>query len=401
MDGFELNGIPFVSPSAALRTGFDSLRSPFDWAQGSLRTNGILGLAGGARGSLAAKLESAMTDRAGGERQTGVHPEGPVVVIAGGVGAARFLEGVLAAVSPSEVVAVVNVGDDLEIAGLHISPDLDTVTYTLAGLVNPETGWGVRGDTFAALEQLRALGGTAWFTLGDVDLGTHLYRTERLQAGASLSELTAEIVSALGLGEGGLGCTILPATDGRLRTMVQTDAGELPFQEYFVRRRQSDAVRGLRFEGAESVEPAPGVHEAITQARAVVIAPSNPFLSIGPVLAVPGLRDCLLTTQAPVVAVSPIVAGAAIKGPTAAILESLGHAVSALGVARLYADLIDVFVLDEQDESLREQIERETGVRCVATQTLMHGPAEKRALAEATLAAAAAVSATRAAEKAG
>ena len=311
---------------------------------------------------------------------------GPIVVIAGGVGAARFLEGALAAFPPAEVVAIVNVGDDIEIAGLHISPDLDTVTYTLAGLVNPDTGWGVRGDRFTALDRLRALGGSGWFTLGDTDLGTHLYRTERLRAGAPLSAVTAEIAAA-----SGVGCAILPVTDGRLRTIVQTDAGELPFQEYFVRRRQTDVVRGLRFEGAESVAPAPGVQEALSEARAIVIAPSNPFLSIGPVLAVPGLRDCLLTTAAPVAAVSPIVAGAAIKGPAAAIMRSLGHDVSALGVARLYADLIDVFVIDEQDAALVPVIERETGVRCLATQTLMHGPAEKRALAQRTVEAALAV----------
>ena len=310
-------------------------------------------------------------------------PGGPIVVIAGGVGAARFLEGALAAFPPADVVAVVNVGDDLEIAGLHISPDIDTVTYTLAGLVNPATGWGVRGDRFTALDRLRALGGSGWFNLGDTDLGTHLYRSERLRAGAPLSAVTAEIAAA-----SGLGCAILPATDGRLRTIVETDAGELPLQEYFVRRRAADIVRGLRFEGAESAAPAPGVTEAIGRARAIVIAPSNPFLSIGPVLAVPGLRDCLLTTPAPVAAVSPIVGGAAVKGPAAANLRSLGHDVSALGVARLYADLIDVFVIDEQDAALAAAVEAETGVRCLVTQTLMHGPAEKRALAERTVAAA-------------
>ena len=308
------------------------------------------------------------------------NPQGPIVVIAGGVGAARFLEGAVAAFPPADIVAIVNVGDDLELAGLHISPDLDTVTYTLAEQVNPETGWGVRGDSFAALERLRALGGSDWFSLGDTDVGTHLYRTERLAAGAPLSVVTAEIAAA-----SGIGCVILPVTDGRLRTIVQTDAGELPFQEYFVRRRQTDTVRGLRFDGAESVKPAPGVHEAITQARAVVIAPSNPFLSIGPVLAVPGLRDCLLTTQAPVVAVSPIIAGAAVKGPAAAIMQSLGHDVSALGVARLYADLIDVFVIDQQDAALASEIAGDTGVDCLATQTLMHGPDEKRALALQTV----------------
>ena len=310
--------------------------------------------------------------------------QGPVVVLAGGVGAARFLEGLVRVVPPADVVAVVNVGDDLEIAGLHVSPDVDTVTYTLAGLVNPGTGWGLRDDTSAALERLRDLGGAAWFHLGDRDLGTHLYRTQRLREGAPLSAISGEIARAAGLA-----CTITPATDGRLRTLVQTDDGAmLPFQEYFVQRRQQDVVRAIRFEGAESSEPAPGVDEAIMRARAIIVAPSNPFLSIDPVLAVPGLRDCLLTAAAPIVAVSPVIAGRAVKGPTAALLESLGHDVSAVGVARLYQDLIDAFVLDEQDAALVPRIEGETGVTCHVVQTLMQGLPEKEALAGATLVAA-------------
>ncbi len=305
---------------------------------------------------------------------------GSVVVLAGGVGAARFLQGLVQVVPPQDVCVITNVGDDLEMAGLHVSPDIDTVTYTLAGLVNPETGWGLRDDTFVALDGLRRLGGPDWFNLGDRDLATHLYRTQRLREGALLSDVTAEIARALGLR-----CHITPVTDGRLRTMVATDAGELAFQEYFVQRRQQDRVTGLRFAGAESVEAAPGVHAAITGARAIIFAPSNPFLSIGPILAVPGIRDCLLTSQAPAAAISPIVGGQAVKGPAAAILGSLGHDVSALGVARLYQDLIDVFVLDREDAALADTIAAETGMRCTVTQTMMHGDAEKRALAAATI----------------
>lgn len=307
---------------------------------------------------------------------------GPVVVLAGGVGAARFLEGLVSVVPPEDVFVIVNVGDDLELAGLHISPDIDTITYTLAGLVNPENGWGLRDDTHGALDQLNKLGGPAWFALGDRDLGTHLYRTERLHARATLSTVTAEIATALGVR-----ARIVPVTDQPLRTVVETDAGDLSFQEYFVARGQRDTVRGLRFAGAESCQASPGVHDAITSARLIIFAPSNPFLSIGPILAVPAIRDCLLTSRASAVAISPIVGGKALKGPAAEILRSLGHDVSALGVARLYQDLIDGFVVDEQDAAMADAIEAETGVRCIVTPTIMRGAAEKRALAEATIAA--------------
>jgi len=305
-------------------------------------------------------------------------------VLAGGVGAARFLEGLMQVLEPSDVTAIVNVGDDMEWAGLHISPDLDTVTYTLSGLVNAEMGWGIGGDGRRVLDRLGKLGGPDWFLIGDDDLATHLYRTHRLREGATLAAVTAELAERLGIG-----CRILPATSDRLRTVVQTDAGELAFQEYFVRRRAADQVRSLRFDGADRAAPSPGVIEAIEAADVIVIAPSNPFLSIEPVFAVPGVKRAMRESPAPVAAISPIIGGAAVKGPAAEILASLGHDVSALGVARLYAETADVFILDEADAALAGQVESETGLRCVAVPTLMSGAAEKRALAEATLAAAA------------
>ena len=317
-----------------------------------------------------------MTVRIGGS----LSEAAPVVVLAGGVGAARFLEGVVQVVAPAEVVAIVNVGDDLEIGGLHVSPDLDTVTYTLAGRVNPETGWGLRWDSFAALTALEELGGPAWFQLGDRDLATHIFRTHRLQEGASLSAVTAEITRALGVG-----VRVTPVTDQPLRTVVETPEGEVSFQEYFVRRRSEDRVLGLRFAGLAEAQAAPGVFQAILRACAIVIAPSNPFLSIEPVLAVKGLRDCLLTSEAPKAAISPIIGGEAVKGPAAAILESLGHDVSALGVARLYGDLIDLFVLDERDAALADAVRTEVGTECLVTQTIMSGSEAKRDLARVTL----------------
>ena len=306
-----------------------------------------------------------------------------VAVLAGGVGAARFLEGLVAVADPAEVAAVVNVGDDMEWAGLHISPDLDTVAYTLSGLVNAEMGWGVGGDGRRVLDRLGSLGGPDWFLIGDDDLATHLYRTHRLREGATLAEATAELAITLGIG-----CRIIPVTNDRLRTVVRTDDGELAFQEYFVRRRARDAVLALRFDGADAAVPAPGVIETIEAAGAIVIAPSNPFLSIEPLFAVAGVKRAVIDSPAPVVAISPIIGGAAVKGPAADILASLGHDVSALGVARLYAGVADVFILDEEDAGLAGAIEAETGLRCLAMPTLMSGAAEKRALAEAALAAA-------------
>ncbi len=305
------------------------------------------------------------------------------VVLAGGVGAARFLDGLVRVLPPRDVTAIVNVGDDMEWAGLHISPDLDTVTYTLADLVNPETGWGLRGESRRTLDRLSELGGPDWFMIGDLDLATHLYRTHRLAAGDPLSEITRDLAARLGLE-----CVITPVTNERLRTVVGTYAGELAFQDYFVRRRAADVVHSLRFDGAETARAAPLVEESLNAADVIVIAPSNPFLSIDPLLSVPGVRELVTSHQGKVAAVSPIIGGQAVKGPAADILQSLGHDVSALGVARLYAELADVFILDDADAALASPIEAETGMRVVVMPTLMTDVEAKTALASGTLEAA-------------
>ncbi len=302
-----------------------------------------------------------------------------ITVLAGGVGAARFLRGLIDVVDAASITVIGNTGDDEEFLGLHVSPDLDTVVYTLAGLTDPEQGWGIAGDTYTTLEQSRRLGEEAWFLLGDKDIATHLLRTRMLHEGRSLSEATAAIARALGLG-----CRLLPMSDDRVRTIVSTDAGELSFQEYFVRRRWQDEVRALRFDGIEQARPAPGVLEAIADAEAVIVAPSNPLVSIGPILAVPGVRKALRQRTAPVVAISPIVGGKALKGPADRMLAALGHETSAAGVARLYADFLDVLVIDQEDAALAPEVES-AGVRAVVTDTIMRDEASRRALAQATL----------------
>jgi LPPG:FO 2-phospho-L-lactate transferase len=302
-----------------------------------------------------------------------------IAVLAGGVGAARFLRGLIDVVDAADVTIIGNTGDDEEFFGLHVSPDLDTVVYTLADAVDPERGWGLAGDTYTFLEQMRSLGEETWFLLGDRDLATHVLRTRLLREGRPLSEATAAVARAFGLR-----CRLLPMSDDRLRTIVTTDGGELSFQEYFVRRGQRDEVRALRFDGAAAARPAPGVLEAIAQASAVIVAPSNPLVSIGPVLAVPGVRQALRDSHAPVAAVSPIVGGRALKGPADRMLASLGHASSAAGVARLYADFLDVLVIDREDAALAGAVES-AGVRAVVTDTIMHDAASRRALAQATL----------------
>jgi LPPG:FO 2-phospho-L-lactate transferase len=299
------------------------------------------------------------------------------------VGAARLLAGLVRVVPAADVTAVVNVGDDVELHGLHVSPDLDTITYTVAGAIDQERGWGLAGETWHAMEALgRYPGARAWFNLGDRDLATHLFRTDRLRAGATLSEVTAEIATAWELG-----LRLLPASDDPVRTMVTVeDEGEIGFQEYFVRRHHDVAVRKVRFAGAEEAAPAPGVLEAIAGASTVVIAPSNPIVSIDPVLAVPGIRDAVAARRADVVAVSPIVAGAALKGPADRLLRELGHESSVVGVARLYAPLAATLVVDDADAALAPDVDA-CGVRCVVVPTIMRGPAEAAALAEAVLAA--------------
>lgn len=273
------------------------------------------------------------------------------------------------AAGPECVVAVGNVGDDLEILGLAVSPDLDTILYTLAGLLDEGRGWGVRDESYAALEQAGLLGGSSWFTLGDRDLGLHLVRTEKLRRGEPLSAVTADLARGLGLG-----VRLLPATDDRVRTRIATDGGELDFQEWFVARRHADPVRGVRYAGAEAARPAPGVLEALREADAIVLAPSNPFVSIRPILAVPGIEDAIRAHPGPVAAVSPIVAGRAVRGPLAGMLETLGHEPTALGVARLYRSLAGVFVLDRADASLAGEVEA-LGLRAAVCETVMVDPA--------------------------
>ncbi len=296
-------------------------------------------------------------------------PSDGVAVLCGGVGAARLLAGVVRAVDGAQVTAIVNTGDDVMLHGLHVSPDLDTVTYTLAGAVNTETGWGLQGETWQAMAMVRRYGGIDWFNLGDRDLGTHLYRTHRLRQGASLTEVTAEIAAAWELT-----LTVLPVTDDPLQTRVTVaDEGEIGFQDYFVRRHHDVAVSAVRFVGAETARPAPGVIEAIEQAGVVLIAPSNPIVSIGPLLAVPGVREALLQRRSDTIAISGIVAGKALKGPADRLLVELGHEASVTGVARLYADLASTLVIDDADRDSCAQVEA-SGMHCLVADTIMRDP---------------------------
>jgi LPPG:FO 2-phospho-L-lactate transferase len=300
-----------------------------------------------------------------------------IVVLTGGTGGAKFVQGLAAVVPAHELTVIVNTGDDLTWWGLHVSPDLDSITYALAGMLSRERGWGVEGDTFQCLNGMRRLGAPAWFQLGDRDLATHLRRTELLSETKTLSEATSEILRALGVET-----RILPMTDDRVETRVLTDDGELNFQEYFVREHYQVAVRGVRFEGAERAQPAPGVLEAIAHAEAVVIAPSNPITSIGPILAVPGIRQALRQTRAPAAAISPIIGGAAVSGPAGELMQTQGLPVSVAGVTRCYADFLDLLIADEHDSALGTPVE---GIAMRYTSTLMKSEADKTALAQAVL----------------
>lgn len=299
----------------------------------------------------------------------------PVVGLAGGVGAARFLEGLTRVIEPERVFIIGNTADDTEIHGLHISPDLDTVTYTLAALSNPQHGWGIRGDSFRCLESLGRLGANTWFQLGDLDLATHLFRTERLRQGATLSAVTSEITAALKVRS-----VLVPMSNDRVRTRICTPSGELEFQTYFVKRRARDRVTSTRFEGASEAAPAPGVLEAIAEAEAVILCPSNPFISIGPILAVPGIREALRRKRERVLAISPIVGGRALKGPAGRMMKSMGLRSSAAEVARLYQDFVSVFVLDEVDRAQTGKVQA-LDMRPVVANTIMRGLREKKALA--------------------
>jgi LPPG:FO 2-phospho-L-lactate transferase len=303
-----------------------------------------------------------------------------ITALAGGVGAARFLRGLLEVRDPKDVTAVVNTGDDVVLHGLHVSPDIDTVIYTLAGAVNPETGWGLTGETWTAMDALERYGGLTWFRLGDRDLATHLYRTQRLGEGATLSEVTAELARSWNLA-----LRVLPMTDAPVQTRLDVEGeGEIAFQDYFVRRRHAVAVKAVRYAGAAEAAPAPGVLDAIATASRLVICPSNPVLSIAPILAVPGIEDAVALRRDDVVAVSPIVAGAALKGPADRIMSELGVEATVVGVARLYAPFTGTLVVDEADADLAGAVEAE-GVRCIVTPTVMHGIREAAALAEAVL----------------
>lgn len=305
-----------------------------------------------------------------------------IAALAGGVGAARLLGGMARVLPERDITVVVNTGDDTVLHGLHVSPDLDTVTYSLAGAVNPETGWGLAGETWAAMDALERYGGATWFRLGDRDLATHLYRTQRLREGASLSTITSELAASWDVGS-----RLLPMSDDPVRTHVTlADGVEVEFQDYFVRRRHAVEVQAVRFEGAESARPAPGVIEAIETATTVVVCPSNPIVSIGPILAVPRIEETIASRRADTVAVSPIVAGAAVKGPADRLLTELGHESSVVGVARLYAPLATTLVVDDADADLADRVEAE-GLRCVVAPALMSSPELAAALAKVVLAA--------------
>ncbi len=299
-----------------------------------------------------------------------------LVALCGGVGAARMLSGLVRAVPPADITAIVNVGDDMVLHGLHISPDLDTVAYTLAGMDNRDTGWGVAGETWAVMAELARIGGEDWFRLGDRDLATHLFRTGRLHAGDTLSTVTAQLCARRGIT-----VRLLPVTDDPLRTRLTLaqasplgPAGtEVAFQDYFVRLHHDVAVSGVRFEGAPSTRPAPGVMEALESADTIVVCPSNPVVSIGPLLSVPGVHDALASRRERVVAVSPIVAGAALKGPADRLMVELGTEASVVGVARLYAPWVGTLVVDVADASLAAEVEAE-GIRCIVAPTVMSTP---------------------------
>ncbi len=302
-----------------------------------------------------------------------------VVALAGGVGGAKLVDGLAGARPEARLSVVVNTADDFTLYGLHISPDLDTVMYTLAGIANPATGWGIAGDTGGAMEMIGRYGRETWFWLGDRDLATHVLRTERLRAGARLSEVTAELSRALGVA-----AEILPMCDEPVATLLDTPAGLLEFQEYFARRRQADEVRGIRFQGIERATMPAAVERALAEAACVVLCPSNPIVSIGPILAVPGLRERLRGLRVPIVAVSPIVGGQALKGPADRMLASLGHEVSPVGVAALYRDFLSGIVIDQADEALAGRI-RDLGVAVAVTDAVMRAPGDRARLAAEVL----------------
>ena len=296
------------------------------------------------------------------------------------MGAAKFIRGLVRQIDPARLTVVVNTGDDEEFYGLHVSPDIDTITYTLGGVVNRAQGWGLEGESFNVLPALERFYGKPWFGLGDRDLATHLYRTERMRQGASLTQITAEIAHAFAVKS-----RILPMSNDRVRTFVKLRGRQaIPFQEYFVRGRARGVVEKIELRGIHEARPAPAVLDAIRKSAAIILAPSNPFVSLGPILQLSGMRAALSRVKSRVAAISPIVGGKTIKGPADKMLRGLGMEVSPLGVARLYRDIVGLFVLDNADASYLEPIER-LEVRAFATDTIMSTPERAAALAKAVL----------------
>jgi LPPG:FO 2-phospho-L-lactate transferase len=309
-------------------------------------------------------------------------PSSKITVLAGGVGAARFLRGLFQVVDSSTVTVIVNTADDTVFHGLHVSPDIDTVVYTTAAAIDPERGWGLADESWRAMEALGRYseqGAVTWFNLGDRDLGTHLWRTGRLREGATLTQITAEMAQAWGLG-----FRLLPVTNDPLATFVMTDNGELPFQEYFVRHRHSIAVSAVRFAGVDLALPGPDVISALTDADRIIIAPSNPIVSIGPLLAVAGVRDALIANRARTVAISPIIAGAALKGPADRMLTELGFEASVVGVASLYAPIVSSLIIDTADAERASDVQA-SGVDVIVTDTIMSQPGVGQSLARHAL----------------
>jgi LPPG:FO 2-phospho-L-lactate transferase len=302
-----------------------------------------------------------------------------IVVLTGGTGGAKFVDGLSQVVPAKDLTIIVNTGDDLEWWGLYVSPDLDSITYVLAGLLSKERGWGVKGDTFFCLQAMEELSQPIWFHVGDRDLAVHLLRSRLLREGKTLTEATSEIASRLGVQ-----ATILPMCNSRVETRVDTPIGELSFEEYFVQRWYQDPVNSIRFAGVAEAQPAPGVIEAILSASVVLLAPSNPVTSIGPILAVPGITAALKNTKAPIVAVSPIVAGAAVSGPAGILMAAQGFPVSIAGVVQMYKEFLDVLVVDQRDLQAAEKL-RASGLRVHCTATLMRTADEKTALARAVM----------------
>jgi LPPG:FO 2-phospho-L-lactate transferase len=303
-----------------------------------------------------------------------------ILALAGGVGGAKLADGLYRSLAPDALTIVVNTGDDFDLFGLRISPDADTVLYTLAGLANPETGWGIAGDTFATLDMLHRYGEDTWFLLGDRDFATHIQRTRWLREGQTPTQVASALATSLGVR-----ARLLPMCDATVATYVKTLAGELAFQDYFVRRHHSDEVLGVRFEGIADAQVTQPVRDAVDQAEAIVFCPSNPIVSIGPILAVAGMRDLIRQARAPRVAISPIVGGQALRGPADRMLAGLGDEVSAFGVARLYADVLDGMIIDGADAPLAGRIRDELHLAVHVTDTVMRAPSDRLRLAQEAL----------------